>query len=101
MQNTKRLSELLSAPGKRLGSLKQRSQERSSTLSQVRSTLSLKLAEAVISAGIEGDVLTVGVKSAAWASRLRYLTKTLRDGVTADSGSEISRVRIRVVPPGT
>jgi predicted nucleic acid-binding Zn ribbon protein len=101
MQNTKRLSELLNVPGKRLASLKQRSQERTSTLVQVRSALGLKLAEAVISAGIEGDVLTIGVKSAAWASRLRYLSKSLRDGVTVDSGKEINRVRIRVVPLGT
>jgi hypothetical protein len=101
MQNTKRLSELLSVPGKRLASLQKRSQERSSTVSQVRSTLGLKLAGAVISAGIEGDVLTIGVKSAVWASRLRYLSRTLREGVTADSGREISRVRIRVVPLGT
>ena len=101
MQNTKRLSELLSVPGKRLGSLKQRSEERSSTILQVRSILSPKLADAIVTAGIEGDVLTVGVKSPAWASRLRYLAKLLRDGVTAASGKAIGRVRIRVVPPGT
>jgi Dna[CI] antecedent, DciA len=101
MQNTKRLSELLSVPGKRLGSLKQRSQERSSTVSQVRSTLNAKLADAVITAGIEGDVLTIGVNSATWASRLRYLTEPLRDSVAAASGKAIRRVRIRVVPRGT
>ena len=101
MQNTKRLSELLTVPGKRLASLKQQSADRFNTVLQVRSTLSPKLAEAVITAAIEGGVLTIGVISSVWASRLRYLSKPLRDGVTAASGKPISRVRIRVLPLGT
>ncbi|MEA3172627.1 MAG: hypothetical protein QOF42_38 [Gammaproteobacteria bacterium] len=101
MQNTKRLSELLARPGNRLGSLKQRSLERSSILVQVRAALTPKLAEAVSSAGIESGRLTLGVVSAAWASRLRYSAEVLRKRVTESSGVEIQRVRVRVVPPGT
>jgi hypothetical protein len=101
MQNTKRLSELLARPGNRLGSLKQRSLERSSILVQVRAALTPKLAQAVSSAGIEAGRLTVGVVGAVWASRLRYSTDMLRKRVTESSGVEVQRVRIRVVPPGT
>lgn len=100
MQNTKRLSELLTVPGKRLASLQQQSKERRSILLQVREALSPKLAEAVSSAGIEEGRLTVGMASAAWASRLRYSTEALRKRVTKSSGIEVIRVRIRVVPPG-
>lgn len=101
MQNTKRLSELLSVPGKRLASLKHRSIERSSLLLQVRSKLTPKMAESVTSAGVEAGRLTIGVVSAVWASRLRYATDTLRKQVSASSGLEIQQVRIRVIPPGT
>jgi len=36
---------------------------------------------------------------AAWASRLRYLTETLRKRVGSEMGVTILTVRIRVVPP--
>jgi hypothetical protein len=101
MQNTKRLSELLTVPGKRLASLKRRAEERSSVLLQVRAALTPKLAAAVSSAGIEAGRLTIGVVGAVWASRLRYSTEVLRKRVTESSGVEVQRVRIRVVPPGT
>lgn len=101
MQNTRRLSELLVVPGKRLASLAQRSDERRSIVMQVREALPPKLAEKVSSAGIEAGRLTIGVTGAVWASRLRYSTETIRERVTLSSGINIQRVRIRVVPPGT
>jgi hypothetical protein len=101
MQNTKRLSELLAVPAKRLASLQQRAGARRSILSQVKSALIPKLAEAVSTAGLEEGRLTIGVVSAAWASRLRYSTEVIRKRVHLSSGIDIQRVRIRVVPPGT
>jgi hypothetical protein len=101
MQNTKRLSELLTQQGKRLGSLRQRSAERATVLAQVQAALSPKLAESVVTAGIEDGLLTLGVGSAAWASRLRYCADALRKKITQTSGEELKRVRIRVLPPGT
>jgi hypothetical protein len=101
MQNTKRLSQLLTVPGKRLASLQQRAAARRSILSQVKSALVPKLAEAISTAGLEGGQLTIGVVSAAWASRLRYSTEPIRKRVTLSSGIDIRRVRIRVLPPGT
>ena len=101
MQNTRRLSELLSVPGKRLASLKQRSADRSSILAQVRAALTPKLAEAVFSAGLDGGRLTVGVVSAVWASRLRYSSDLIRARVSESSGLPIQKVRVRVVPHET
>jgi Dna[CI] antecedent, DciA len=101
MQNTRRLSELLGVPGKRLASLKQRSEERSSILAQVRAAVAPKLADAVSTAGLDDGRLTVGVVSAVWASRLRYCSELIRARVSESSGFPIQKVRIRVVPPQT
>ena len=65
----------------------------------VRSALPEALAERIASAGLEAGCLTVGVVGAAWASRLRYVTSTLKSRVGAVLGVEVERVRIRVVPP--
>src|SRR5271155_4539638 len=100
MQNTRRLSELLGVPGKRLASLQQRSAERSSILAQVRAVLTPKLAEAVSTAGVSGGCLTIGVVSAAWASRLRYSSDLIRTRVSLSAGFPIVKVRVRVVPHG-
>ena len=101
MQNTKRLSELLTVPGKRLASLNQELKERSAVLLLVKAALPEKLAAAVVTAVIEGGRLTIGVVGSAWASRLRYSTPLLRARVGASSGMVIQQVRIRIVPPGT
>jgi hypothetical protein len=101
MQNTKRLSELLAVPGKRLASLQRRAGERTSILTQVKTALIPKLAAVVSTAGLEEGRLTIGVTSAAWASRLRYSTEAIRKRVAQSSGIDIQRVRIRVVPPST
>jgi hypothetical protein len=99
MQKPKSLSELLARGGKRLTSLRERSDERSSTLEHVRAALPGRLALAVTSAGLEGGRLTVGVVGAVWASRLRYSSDALRKSLSAVAGREILSVRIRVVPP--
>jgi hypothetical protein len=66
---------------------------------QVRAALPARLAQAVASAGIEQGRLTIGVVGAVWASRLRYLTESVRKRV-ATGGVAIVSVRVRVVPPG-
>jgi Dna[CI] antecedent, DciA len=66
---------------------------------QVREALPARLAQAVVSAGIEGGRLTIGVVGAVWASRLRYLTESVRKRVGASQGIAILSVRVRVVPP--
>jgi len=99
MENSKSLSELLARGGKRLSSLVERSAERAEVVTQVRAALPARLAESVVSAGLEGDRLTIGVVGAVWASRLRYSTELLRKRVAKSSGREILTVKIRVVPP--
>ena len=99
MQNSKSLSELLARGGKRLSHLKERVAERSLVLTQVRAALPLRLAQSVVSAGVDQGRLTIGVAGAVWASRLRYFTDVMRKRVSKSAGVEIAAVRIRVVPP--
>jgi hypothetical protein len=99
MQKPKSVSELLARGGKRLSLLNVRSSERSRVLEQVRAALPARLAEAVVSAGMEQGRLTIGVVGAQWASRLRYSTEIIRKRVAGSLGAEINSIRIRVVPP--
>jgi hypothetical protein len=99
MQNSKSLSELLTRGGKRLSLLKDRAAQRSQIVEQVRSALPARLAESVVSAGLEQGRLTIGVVGAVWASRLRYSTEAIRKRVAKSAGQDVLSVRIRVVPP--
>ena len=99
MQNPRRVSDLLSRTGNKLTALKARSAERSLVVEQVRAALPARLAVAVVSSGIEQGRLTIGVAGAVWASRLRYLTESVRKRVGSTTGIVIVSVRIRVVPP--
>jgi hypothetical protein len=99
MQKPKSLSELLARGGKRLSLLNLRSAERSQVLAQVRAALPPRLAEAVVSAGLEQGRLTIGVVGAQWASRLRYSTDIIRKRLVGSPGADIQSIRIRVVPP--
>lgn len=67
---------------------------------QVRAALPARLAREVVSAGIDQGRMTVGVTSAVWASRLRYLTESVRKQVSELTGIAILSVRVRIVPPG-
>jgi hypothetical protein len=98
MQKPKSVSELLARGGKRLSLLNVRSSQRSQVLKQVQAALPSRLAEAVVSAGLEGGRLTIGVVGAQWASRLRYSTQIIRKRVAGSLGVEIHSIRIRVVP---
>jgi hypothetical protein len=99
MQKSKSVSELLAGSSKKLASLKRKSQERAVVLEQVCAVLPAKLAQAVVSAGIDQGRLTIGVTGAVWATRLRYLADDLQARVGESLGMEILRVRVRVVAP--
>jgi hypothetical protein len=99
MQNPRSLSDLLSRTGNKLTALKTRSAQRSLVLEQVRAAIPERLAQAVMSAGIEQGRLTIGVAGAVWASRLRYLTESVRKRVGSSMKIAIVSVKIRVVPP--
>src|ERR1700759_1058993 len=99
MQNPRSLSDLLSRTGNKLTALKIRSRHRAEVLAEVRAAVPTRLAEYVVSAGIEQGRLTIGVVGGAWASRLRYLTESIRTRVAAALGVAILSVKVRVVPP--
>lgn len=65
---------------------------------QVRAALPVRLAQAVVSAGLDQGRLTIGVAGSHWASRIRYLTDGLRKDV-GTAGTPVLSVRVRVVPP--
>jgi hypothetical protein len=91
------INELLQGGSGRLRSLAQLRQARTTTLAHVRASLPAELAKRVSTAGIEAGRLTVGVSTAAWASRVRYAADELRQKVAKAMGVEIKSVRIRVV----
>jgi hypothetical protein len=99
VQKCKHIKELLAGEGKRLTDLKRQVRDRTVVLEHVRSALPKELAQAVASAGILKGTLTIGVASAAFASRLRYVTQELTKRVSESRGVDIQAVRIRVVPP--
>ena len=101
MKKPKSINELLSIGGARLGAIKAASEQRSIALEHVCAALPEELRATVVSAGLERGQLTIGVASASWAARLRYVTDTLRLRVGASMGADISSVRIRVVRPKT
>ncbi|MEA3149489.1 MAG: hypothetical protein QOD56_428 [Gammaproteobacteria bacterium] len=101
MQKPKSINELFKAGGKRLTDLKAKSLHRSSVLEHVCAALPAKLAENVITAGIDQGRLTIGVAGAQWATRLRYAADSLRSQVGGSLAMDIQSVRVRVVPPPT
>jgi hypothetical protein len=81
----------------RLKALETQRGERRDVLMHVRAALPPDLGRTVITAGIEEGRLIVGVSGGAWASRLRYRSKLLREYVAGALGREIQSVRIKVV----
>jgi hypothetical protein len=98
MQKSKVVSELFTGANKKLTALRAKSHERSRLLGEVCAILPPNLARAVVSAGIEEGRLSIGVKGAVWATRLRYLADTVRQRLT-DAGIPTLSMRVRVVPP--
>jgi hypothetical protein len=101
MQNPRSVSDLMSRSGNKLAALKTRSLDRSLVVEQVRAALPDRLAQAVVSAGLEQGRLSIGVVGAVWASRLRYLTESIRKRVASSMGVAVLTVKVRVVPPLT
>jgi hypothetical protein len=99
MKNPKSIKELLKSGGKRLSSLSAQVAARTTTLDHILAALPAELASTVATAGIQNGKLTIGVTGAAWAARLRYATESLRTQVAASLGTDITSVRIKVIPP--
>lgn len=99
MQKSKVVSELFTGANKKLTALRAKSDERSRICERVRALLPAKLAQTVVSAGIEQGRLNIGVCSAVWATRVRYLADSLSKSVAESTGIAVASVRVRVVPP--
>jgi hypothetical protein len=99
MRKPRKINEILMGSGTRLTALRSQTNDRAAVLAHVCVALPPNLAKMVVSAGIGEGRLTLGVVGAAWASRLRYVTETLRKRVGESLRVEIRSVRIRVVPP--
>jgi hypothetical protein len=99
VKRPKSINELISRGGKRLSDLKAKTQARTRVFDHVCAALPSKLAQSIVSAGLEHGQLTVGVAGSAWAARLRYATEALRTQVGSTMRVDIHEVRIKVVPP--
>jgi len=99
MQKSKAVSELFTGANKKLTALRAKSDERSRIRERLCAVLPAKLAHAVVSASIEQGRLSIGVTSAVWATRLRYMADSLGKSVAESTGIAIAVVRVRVVPP--
>lgn len=99
VKKPKSIKELISSGGKRLSDLRTKAQARARAFEHVCAALPSPLARNIVSAGLEHDQLTIGVASAAWATRLRYVTEALRARVGSSMSVDIQKVRIKVVRP--
>jgi hypothetical protein len=99
MQKSKAVSELFTGANKKLTALRAKSDERSRIRERVCALLPAKLAQTVVSASIDQGRLSIGVTSAVWATRLRYMAEDLRNRVGESTGLAVSSVRVRVVTP--
>jgi hypothetical protein len=97
MGKTRHISELLQTAG-RMQRLDARLRQRSNVLEAVRTSLPSRLAQAVVSAGVEEGRLTIGVVGSVWASRIRYCSEATRLSLNEKLGTVLLSVRIRVVP---
>jgi hypothetical protein len=82
-----------------LGALKARAEQRAVALQHVRAALPPDLAQTVVGAGLDAGKLTLSVAGASWATRLRYVTDTLKLQVGRSMSTDIHSVRIKVAPP--
>ncbi len=89
MQNIKNIKELLNSGGARIRALKIRGEARRNVLAAVRASLPPLAAEAVISARIDQEILTLGVTSGGWATRLRSAAADRRRRGGAGRGAPI------------
>ena len=97
MEKISKISEILEGNA-RLAGLGARSKHRLRVLDEVRAALPERLAQAVVSAGVEDTRLTIGVVGSVWASRIRYTADATRTILSEKLGVQLLTVRIRVVP---
>ena len=99
VQYPKTISELLRLGHKRLDDLATGLEARDRVLAGVRATLPAPIAAQVLTASYADGRLSLGISSAAWASRARYAAAAVREQLGAALGAEVTTVRVRVARP--
>ena len=99
MQHLKSISDLTKRTHNKLDDLAERLKQRDAVLKLVRAAVPGTLAAQVATAGFESGRLSVGVTSAAWATRLRYALASARAEIETALGVEIGAIRVRVARP--
>ena len=66
------------------------------SLAALRSVLPPELAREVWSATLRGSTLTAFVQTAAWGTRLRYVTSTLKGPIAAALGAPVEEIKVKV-----
>lgn len=99
VQYPKTISELLRLGHKRLDDLATGLEARDRVLAGVRATLPAAIAAQVLTASYAQGRLSLGISSAAWASRARYAAAAVREQLGAALGAEVTTVRVRVARP--
>ena len=94
------ISDLLAQGKTPLTRLRDGAEAAGAALAAVHQSLPPELVPHVWAASIEGSALIVLVASGAWASRVRFCAIELGAGVAARLGKPVSRVTVRVRPPG-
>jgi hypothetical protein len=94
------ISDLLAQGKTPLNRLRVGAEAAGEALAAVQQVLPPELVPHVWAASLEGAVLTVLVASGAWASRVRYSSTELAAGVAGRLKQPVSRVSVRVRPPG-
>ena len=98
-QYPKTISELLRLGHKRLDDLATGLDARDRVLAGVRASLPAPIAAQVLTASFAQGRLSLGISSAAWASRARYAAAAGREQLGAALGAEVTTVRVRVARP--
>ncbi len=79
--------------------LARRAEATATLTDQVRAALPEALRAHVIGANGRGRELVVIVDSAAWAARVRYATRRLRDALATSDAAGFEKLRVRVGAP--
>jgi hypothetical protein len=96
MKKPTAVSHLLKQGEGMLKKLRVGTAEADRSLAALRSILPPELAREVWSASLRGKTLTAFVQTAAWGTRLRYVTSTLKGPVAAALGQPVEEIKVKV-----
>jgi hypothetical protein len=96
MKKPTAVSHLLEQSEGMLKKLRAGTAEAERSLTALRSVLPTELAREVWSASLRGTTLTAFVQTAAWGTRLRYVSSKLTGPVAAALGAPVEEIKVKV-----